>query len=77
MSETPSSIAPVPAWSDAHHVLSEYHAYMAIASMCGDAAAEAETGAPLKIHAVRLATVLGDLLAEHAVLRVIAAAVPL
>lgn len=68
--------APVPAYSDAHHALSEFHAFQAIASLCGDDAATAETGAPLRLHAVRLAAVLGDLIAEHAVLREFAASSP-
>lgn len=60
---------------DAHHALSEYHAYAAIAAVCGGRAAAAETGASLEVHAARLAAALGELLAEHAALAVIAAEV--
>lgn len=66
----------VPAAADAHHALSEYHAYAAIAVLCGDRAAEAETAAPLPVHAARLAAALGDAFAELAWLRVIAANSP-
>lgn len=60
--------------ADGHDALSEYHSYAAIAVTCGEAAAEAETGAALPVHAARLAAALGELLAENAVLRVIASA---
>ena len=58
---------------DAHHALSEYHAYAALAAVAGPA--EQETGAPAGVHAARLAAALGEVLAEHAALAVIAAEV--
>lgn len=60
---------------DAHHILSEYHAYAALAAVAGADVAEQETGAPVEVHAARLAAALGELLAEHAALAVIAAEV--
>jgi hypothetical protein len=66
---------PVPRSADAHHQLGEYHAYAAIAAVMGPDVATEETGAPLHVHAARLAAVLGELLAENAALRVIAAEV--
>jgi hypothetical protein len=67
--------APATAAADAHHQLGEYNAYAALAAMLGADVAEDETGAPLEVHAVRLAAALSALLAEHAALRVIAAEV--
>lgn len=68
----PSPEGAVPALSDVHHVLSEYHAFAAIAAAVGAADAEAETGAPLHVHAVRLAAALAELLAENVLLRELA-----
>ena len=64
---------PATASDDAHHALSEYHNYRAILGLAGPALAEAETGAGLDAQAARLAGALGAVLAEVAVLRVLAA----
>lgn len=51
---------------DAHHVLSEWHRFAALAGAASARAAEAETGAPAAVHAARLAAALGDVLADLA-----------
>ncbi len=87
---TVSTVTPAPAssggWSghgpypagaseDAHHTLSEYHHYCALRGLAGAEAADAETGSTLAAQAAMLAAALGELLAENAALRVLAAEV--
>jgi len=64
--------APRPS-ADAHHVLSEWHHYGALAAACSPQLAAAETGAPAEVHAARLGAALGDVLAELAAVQVLAA----
>jgi hypothetical protein len=63
---------PASAYEDAHHILSEYHAYLACAGMGADVAADV-SGADVAVHAARLAAALSEVLVESAALQVIAA----
>lgn len=69
-----SDVVPLTATEAARDALGDYHAYAAfVAQGHGEQLAAKWTGAPLPVHAARLAAELEHLLADNAVLRVLAA----
>lgn len=58
---------------DAHHILSEFHHWAALAGAAGRKVADADSCASAEVHAARLAAALGDVLAELAECRHLAA----